>query len=111
MESHPKLTGIFFSLASNGKKSKGTKAQGKAESNTNHGKKKDLSKIKCFHCHEYGHYGSKCPHKTSSKEPTTGVGGDSLTSQFYLDFTLIACMEIIVRGSEWYLDFGASCHM
>jgi hypothetical protein len=26
-------------------------------------KKKDLSKIKCFNCHSFGHYASQCPQK------------------------------------------------
>jgi hypothetical protein len=25
--------------------------------------KKDLSKIRCFECHDYGHYASQCAHK------------------------------------------------
>jgi hypothetical protein len=25
--------------------------------------KKDLSKISCFECHDYGHYASQCPHR------------------------------------------------
>ena len=68
------------SLAGKGNKAKGKKEQGKAESNHNHGKKKDLSKIKCFHYHEYGYYATKCLHKKSDKEPTVGVGGDALAS-------------------------------
>ena len=65
----------------------------------NQGKKKDLSKIKCFHCHEYGHYATKCLHNKFGKMPTGGARGYALTSHFKLDFTLIKCMESIVRGS------------
>lgn len=98
-------------LVGKGKNAKGKKTQGKAKSNQNHGKKKDLNKIKCFHPHEYGNYATKCPHKKSSKDTTTRAGGDALASQFELDFNFIACMESIARGSEWYLDFSAPYHM
>jgi len=92
-------------------KAKGKKAQGEVESNQNNGKNKDLSKIKCFHFHEYEHYVTKCLHRKSNKEPTTGVGGDALSCQIELDITLITCLVRIVIGSDWYLDFGASYHI
>ena len=31
-------------------------------------KKKDLSKIKCFHCGELSHYATQCPRKKSKGE-------------------------------------------
>jgi len=48
------------------KKGKGKKSQSKSESSQG-GKKKDFSKIKCFLCHEFGHYATKFPHKKASK--------------------------------------------
>ena len=44
------------------------------------GKNKDISKIKCFHCHEMGHYATKCPHKKVGKNPLGGPVGDALAS-------------------------------
>jgi hypothetical protein len=62
------------------------------------GKKKDLSKIKCFHCHELGHYAMKCPHKKEERRPQEEQQVKLLASQFELDFTLIACMESTSDG-------------
>lgn len=83
-----------FSLAGKGKKSKGIKTRGKTESSQNGGKeKKDLSKIKCFDCHEFGHYATNCPNKIYNKKDETTIGGKTLFSHLALDFSLLACME------------------
>lgn len=92
------------------KKWKGKKSQSKGDSSQGD-KKNDLSKIKCFHCHELGHYATKCPHKKADKKPLGGVTGEAIASQFELDFTLITCMVTSVMGSVWYYDSGASFHM
>ena len=70
-----------------------------------------MSKIKFFHCHKLGHYATKCPKNKPSKNPSRGVAGEALASQFELDFTLITCMVTLVMGSVWYLDSGVSFHM
>ena len=70
-----------------------------------------MSKIKCFHCHEFEHYETKCSHKNSKKNTSGGETGEELASQFKLDFTLIACMANTIMGIVWYLDSGASFHM
>ena len=93
------------------KKGKGKKTQIKSESNKNNGKKKDMSKIKFFHCHELKNYAKKCLHNKSTKNPSGGAASEALASQFKLDFTLIACMVNTIMGSVWYLDCGALFHM
>ena len=70
-----------------------------------------MSKIKCFHCHKFGHYATKFPHKKSTKKPLGGETGEALTSQFELYFTIIVCMAKNFTGIVWYLDFDASFHM
>ena len=54
-------------MASKTNKAKGNKSQGEAG-------KKDLSKIRCFHCHEHGHYATNCPQKKSKKEAAVAAG-------------------------------------
>jgi len=44
-------------------KGKGSNKKGNNEESTSHPIKKDLSKIKCFTCHKFGHYTSQCPKK------------------------------------------------
>jgi len=99
-----------YSLDGNAKKGKGKLSHSKLDSSRGD-KKKDMLKIKCFHYHELRHYATKCPHKKAYKKPSGGERGESLASQFKLDFTLIACMVTSVMGSVWYLDSGASFHM
>eukprot|EP00253_Pinus_taeda_P025687 PITA_25687 len=75
------------------------------------GKKQDMSKVKCFHCHQHGHYATNCPQKKKNKQAAGSVAGEALASQFELDFSLIACLVSSVMGSVWFFYSGASCHM
>lgn len=53
-----------FALASKGGKSKGKKSSGGGElSSKGEKKKKDLNKIKCFSCHYFVHFVTKCPNQ------------------------------------------------
>jgi hypothetical protein len=55
-----------FTLVSKTRKGKGKNSSKKGNSDggsSQLGKKKDLSKIKCFSCHKNGHYASQCPEK------------------------------------------------
>ena len=67
--------------------------------------------MKCFHCHEHGHYATNCPQKKKNKQAAGAAAGEALASQFELDFSLIACMVSSALGSGWYFDSGASFHM
>eukprot|EP00253_Pinus_taeda_P027965 PITA_27965 len=75
------------------------------------GKKQDMSKVKCFHCHQHGHYATYCPQKKKNKQAVVSAAGEALASQFEPDFSLIACLVSSVMGSVWFLDSGASFHM
>ena len=95
--------------------SKARKGKGKAshpKSGFSHGGKKiEKLKVRCFHCHDVGHYATNCPQKKSKKGSSNGSYGDALASQFKLDFSLITCMVSSMVGCVWYLDSGASFHM
>jgi hypothetical protein len=76
-------------LSAKARKGKGKKFQSKSNSKV---KKLDLSKVKCFHCHEHGHLTTNCLQKNKNKMVVGFATGESLLSQFELEFTLIACM-------------------
>jgi hypothetical protein len=95
-------------LTSKERKGKGKKFHSKSESKV---KKLDLSKVKCFHCHEHGHLATNYLQKRKNKKVDGASTGEALVSQFELDFSLITCMASGALGSVWYLDSGASYHM
>ena len=63
------------------------------------GKKQDMSKVKCFHCHQHGHFATNCPQKKKNKQAAGFAAGEALASQFELDFSLIACLVSSMMGS------------
>ena len=99
-------------LALAGKASKRKGKVSHSESNSSHGGKKlDKSKVRCFNCHEMGHYATNFPSKMSKKGSLEGSEGESLASQFEMDITLIACLVSSMMGCGQFLDSGASFHM
>eukprot|EP00253_Pinus_taeda_P036550 PITA_36550 len=97
-------------LAIKAKKGKEKVSLSKASS-SNEGKKVDKLKVRCFHCHEVGHYAPNYPQRKSKKGFGEGSEGEALASQFESDFTFFACMVSPMMGSGWFLDSGASFHM
>ena len=95
-------------MAAKLKKGKWNKFHSKSESK---GKKLDMSKVKCFHCHEHGHLATNYPQKKKNKKVVGAAASEALASQFELDFSLIACMVSSALGLVWYLDSGTSFHM
>ena len=95
-------------LAAKARKGKGKKHPSKSEAK---GKKQDLSKVKCFHCHEHGHFATNCPQKKKNKQAAGSIAGEALASKFEMDFSFIACLVSRYMGLVWYLDSGASFHM
>jgi hypothetical protein len=98
-----------FDLPSKKGKGKGNKFHSKFESK---GKKMDLSKVKCFYCHEHGHIATNyLQKKKKNNKDDEATAGEALASQFELEFSFIACMDSSALGSVWYLDSGTSFYM
>ena len=97
-------------LATKVKKKKGKKFHSRSQASED-GKEHNMSKVNCFHYHEFGHIATNCPHKNKQKMATGAGVGESLASQFELDFSLISCMVSSALGSGWYFDSGALFHM
>jgi len=89
---------VKCALAIKVRKGKGKISRSKSDSY--HGcKKKDMMKVKCFHCHKMGHFATKFPLKKSKKKSSGGATSEALASQFELNFSLIACMVYSMMGS------------
>ena len=99
-----------LALVSKAQKGKGNASHFKSSS-SHGGKKIDKYIVRCFNCHEVGHYATNCPLKKSKKGSSKGSEGEALASQFELDFTLVACMVSSMMGCGWFLDSGASFPM
>ena len=95
-------------MAAKVNKEKGKKFHSKSGSK---GKKQDMSKVKCFRCHEHGNFSTNCPQKKKKNKVARYVADEALASQFELEFSLIACMVSSALGLVWYLDSCASFHM
>jgi hypothetical protein len=77
-------------------------------------KKKDLSKVKCFACHEHGHYASQCPQqkKGSRKQHASSIEVDVVADRLQREFLLVSALSgEVFGGGTWFVDSGATCHM
>jgi hypothetical protein len=103
-------------LVSNTRKGKGKGSKGNNEESTSKTSKKDLSKIKCFVCHKYGHYASQCLKKKGKGKTQTVASTetqlDDFATKFEKELSMFSYLSTITNSrSAWYLDYGASHHM
>ena len=64
-------------LAAKAKKRKGKKFRSIYEAGED-GKERDMSKVKCFHCQERGHFATNCPQKKKNKQAIGAAAGEAL---------------------------------
>ena len=69
-----------YALASKAKKGEGKIFHSKSKSKD--GKKWNISRVKCFQCHDHGHYATKCPQKKKNKKAIGFAAGETLALQF-----------------------------
>ena len=69
-------------LAAKARKGKGNKFHSKSESKN--GKKQNMSKVTCLHCHEHGHFVTNCPQKKKNKKARGSAAGEAFVSQLSL---------------------------
>jgi hypothetical protein len=73
--------------------------------------KKDMSKVKCFACHMFGHYAGQCPNK-KKKQTTASTEVEEFSTKFDKEFSLIVCLSMrTTHINTRYIDSGASRHM
>jgi hypothetical protein len=73
--------------------------------------KKDMSKVKCFACHKFGHYAGQCSNK-KKKHIATSTTVEEFFAKFDKEFSLVVCFATrTTHSSVWYIDNGASRHM
>jgi hypothetical protein len=110
-----------LALVSKTRKGKGKSSSKKGNNDggsSQPGKKKDLSKIKCFSCHKNGHYASQCLEKkkkgNGKTQTTTSTETqlDEFATKFEKDYSLVSFLSTnTTMRSAWFLDNGASRHM
>ena len=86
-----------YALAGKAKKGKGKKSYSKFET-SKEGKKRDMSRVRCFHYHEHGSYATNCPQKKKDKKASISAYGEALASQFEVEFSIITCIVSIAMG-------------
>jgi hypothetical protein len=111
-------------LVSQKRKGKGKVSNKKSNSEvetSQSGKKKELSKFKCFVCHKSANYASQCLEKEKAKgklkkvEASVETQLNEFPMKLESEFSLVSYLSYLststVARSVWYLGNGASHHM
>jgi hypothetical protein len=55
-------------------------------------RKKDMSKVKCFVCHKFGHYVGQCPNM-KKKQVAASTNVEEFTHRFEKEYLLLVCLS------------------
>jgi hypothetical protein len=98
---------VAFSDNSKKKFKKGPKGENKPKDE----RKKNMSKVKCFACHKFGHYAGQCSNK-KKKQTAASTMMEEFSTKFDKEFSLVVCLSTRTTYSDmWYIDGVVSCHM
>lgn len=86
-----------FSLDAKVNKGKGNRFHPKYDASED-GKEHNMSKVKFFHCHEYGHISTNSWQKKKKNMEVGAGASEALALQFEFDLSLITCMVSIALG-------------
>jgi hypothetical protein len=89
------------------------RASPKREASPESRRKKDLSKIRCFKCHDFHHYATQCPLRRRGKRQHASITEiDDIANRFQKEILLVSGLSGAISGREtWLVDNEASFHM